>query len=255
MIPVRAVEQDNGQVSVFLEGSGDTLLAGTSAHPLEIGRDADGLARILVDRSGERVDLTDTLRGGALGGYLAARDEHLTSYREQLDLLAATLIEEFNAVHRGAYDQAGDTGRNLFEPDPPGDNAAAAIRVNAEILDDPTKLGTADAAGEPGNNVAVLAMLDLRTAGISGLSGLTFTGYAADVIANVGRDLAAADAATEASEVIVGSLELKRQSVSAVSLDEEAANLARWQQSFEAAARFLQTVNRVTETALNLIPG
>ncbi|HHN75162.1 MAG TPA: hypothetical protein ENK10_08050, partial [Acidobacteria bacterium] len=192
---------------------------------------------------------------GSLGGYLASRDEDLTSYRQQLDTLAASLIEEVNAVHRTAYDQAGVTGRNLFEPDPPGSNPAAAIRVNAEILDDPSKLATANAPGEPGNNEAVLTMLDLRTAGISGLGGLTFTGAAADVIANVGRDLATADAATEASEVIVDSLELKRQSVSAVSLDEEAADLARWQQSFEAAARFLQTVNRITETALNLIPG
>ncbi|HHN74035.1 MAG TPA: flagellar hook-associated protein FlgK, partial [Acidobacteria bacterium] len=179
MIPVRSVEQDNGQISVYLEGSGDTLLAGTSARSLQISRDADGLARILADRSGELVDLTDSLRGGSLGGYLASRDEDLTSYRQQLDTLAASLIEEVNAVHRTAYDQAGVTGRNLFEPDPPGSNPAAAIRVNAEILDDPSKLATANAPGEPGNNEAVLTMLDLRTAGISGLGGLTFTGAAA----------------------------------------------------------------------------
>ena len=52
--------------------------------------------------------------------------------------------------------------------------------------------------------------------------------------------------------MIVDSLEIKRQGTSGVSLDEEAADLARWQQAFESAARFMQTVNEVTQVAINM---
>jgi flagellar hook-associated protein 1 FlgK len=61
-------------------------------------------------------------------------------------------------------------------------------------------------------------------------------------------------ASQQASETIVDSLESKRQSISGVSLDEEAADLARWQQSFDAAARYLQAVNRLTEISLSIAP-
>jgi flagellar hook-associated protein 1 FlgK len=48
---------------------------------------------------------------------------------------------------------------------------------------------------------------------------------------------------------------LKRQSLSGVSLDDEATDLVRWQQSFQAAAQFMRTVNQVTETALSILGG
>jgi flagellar hook-associated protein 1 FlgK len=39
------------------------------------------------------------ITGGALGGYLMARDEILSSYREQLDALAQSIIWEINSIH------------------------------------------------------------------------------------------------------------------------------------------------------------
>jgi polysaccharide pyruvyl transferase WcaK-like protein len=54
-------------------------------------------------------------------------------------------------------------------------------------------------------------------------------------------------------KTIVDSLDSQRQQVSGVSLDEEAANLVRWQQAFQASARFLQTVNAVIESTLQLL--
>lgn len=255
LIPARAVEENNGEIAVFIDGTGDTLVSGSTAHKLEISRDSEGMARVQVSRSGEIVDLTGVIRSGSLGGYLSARDDDLPVYRDQLNQLASNLVTEFNQIHTSGFDRNGDPAGNLFEPDPPGANAAAAIHVNPAIVENSDLFAAADAPGEPGNNTLILQMLDLRTAGVSGLQGLTFTGFAADIIADVGRDRATAEASEEASAVIVDSLEGKRQGISAVSLDEEAANLAKWQQSFDAAARFMQTVNRITETALNLIPG
>ncbi|MBP7146468.1 MAG: flagellar hook-associated protein FlgK [Acidobacteria bacterium] len=253
LVAIRAVEEDDGAVSVFLDGPGDPLLVRLSARPLELRNDSDGLVRIYVSRGGESVDLTSSLRGGELGGYLQVRDTDLAGYRDRLNVLASAVIEQFNQVHAAGFDLDGNGGLNLFEPDPPGDNAAAAIHVNAVVAADARRIAASGVAGEPFNNTNVLALLALREQPIASLGTRSFGDYAADIVAQVGRDSAEGGAAVQASQVILDSLDQMRNARSAVSLDEEAAELIKWQQSFDAAARFMQVVNRVTETALTLL--
>jgi flagellar hook-associated protein 1 FlgK len=254
LVEVRAVEGTDGQVSVYMDSTGDTLLSRTTAHPLQMEFDAQGFRHVTASRGGEVVDLSQKIRSGKIGGYLKARDDDLAGYREQLDTLASAIIDEFNAIHRSGFDLNGDPGMALFQPDPPAAHAAAAIRVNAAIKQDARLLATGDAPGEPGNNKTALALLELREKNLAALSDRSLTDYSADLISAVGTDHASVAASQEASETIVDSLESKRKSISGVSLDEEAADLARWQQSFDAAARYLQAVNRLTEISLSIAP-
>ncbi len=254
LIPVNIVNAENGQVRVSLEEGGHTLVVGTSTQKLIKGQDSEGLMRIQVERAGGLADMTDSIRSGQLGGYLSVRDEDLVSYRSELDRVASALITEFNAVHSSGFDLNGDPGLAFFEPDPPGAHAANAIRVNSLIRADGSLIATSSVAGETGNNEIVLQLGELRSEAIAALNGRSFAEFSADLIASVGQDLGAAEASRDASLVIVDSLETKRQGVKGVSLDEEAAELARWQQSFAAAAKFMQVVNRVTETAFSIFP-
>ncbi len=255
LVAVRTVETSNGTINVHLDETGDTLLSGNSPRPLVLTSNSEGVKRITISRGGESVDLTDRMRGGQLGGLLAVRDHDIPGYRTRLNALAASVITEFNSIHESGYDLNGDAGVNLFEPDPPGSNAASAIQVNDVIETDPRKLAVASAPGAPGKNEIALAMLGLRGAGLSALDSRSMVGFAADILASVGHDVAQSDASREASRAIVDSLDLKRRSMSGVSLDEEAADLVRWQQSFQAAAKFMQTVNQVTETAMSIFGG
>lgn len=253
LVGSRAVENEDGTVSVFLAETGDVLMTGTTPHPLRITETADGLAEVQISRGGEAVNLTNVLGGsGRLGGLLAVRDEQIVGYRATLDQLASTVITEINARHQAGFDLDGNAGLPLFEPDPPGAHPAAAMAVNAVVAQDPRRIAAASAPGEPANNENVLGILELRGEALGVLGGKTLAEYTGQLIASVGRDTAAADASAVASATIVESLELKRQRLSGVNLDEEAADLVRWQRSFEAAARFLQTVNEVSKVALNL---
>ena len=47
-------------------------------------------------------------------------------------------------------------------------------------------------------------------------------------------------------------LERQRESVSGVNIDEEMVDLVRFQQAYEAAARFIDTVNDMTKTLINM---
>jgi flagellar hook-associated protein 1 FlgK len=83
-------------------------------------------------------------------------------------------------------------------------------------------------------------------------AGQSATDYYANMVFKVGNDVATNSAAQDASSLILQQLENQRSSVSGVSLDEEAANLLRYQRAFEAAARVVSTISEVMDTAVNL---
>jgi flagellar hook-associated protein 1 FlgK len=53
----------------------------------------------------------------------------------------------------------------------------------------------------------------------------------------------------------VQQLQNQRNSVSGVSLDEEAANLVQFQRAYQAAARIVNVIDTLTQTAINLGVG
>ncbi|MCW8107583.1 flagellar hook-associated protein FlgK [Alteromonas ponticola] len=71
------------------------------------------------------------------------------------------------------------------------------------------------------------------------------------VVGNVGEKAASADISLEAAEAMKSQSQEWFDSVSGVSLDEEAANLIRFQQSYAAAARILSTAQDMFETILS----
>ncbi|GAB4368053.1 MAG: flagellar hook-associated protein FlgK [Acidobacteriota bacterium] len=253
LVPARVVIDEQGVANVYLTDSGDALVTATGARPLQLGIDGSGMHRVLARRASSGLDVTDLLRGqGELGGLIETRDVHVAAYRSELDRFASALIGEVNARHAAGFDLDGNAGLPLFEPDPPGADAAGTISVNAAILADPRLVAAAGAAGAPGDNRAALALSELRGLDLAGLGGTSLTGFVSELIADVGRDVETASTERDASAAVVQSFEARRAEASGVSLDEEAAQLVLWQRSYEAAARFLQTVDEVTQVALQL---
>ena len=56
----------------------------------------------------------------------------------------------------------------------------------------------------------------------------------------------------EAQDNIVQQLDTLRESVSGVSLDEEAAKMIEFQKAFDASARLIRTADEMFDTVLNL---
>lgn len=104
----------------------------------------------------------------------------------------------------------------------------------------------------PGDNSNALLLFQLSQSGISNLSGATFEGYYRGIVSTVGVDSkAAADSLTYDSNLLF-ELEKKREEISGVSLDEEAANLIRYQRAFEAGARIIKITDELLEMIINL---
>jgi len=102
------------------------------------------------------------------------------------------------------------------------------------------------------NGVNALQMYDLYHDSYDALSGATFEGYYRGIVSNVGVMSKAAMDSLTFDDNMLFELQKKRDELTGVSLDEEAANLIRYQRAFEAGARILTMTDDLLETIINL---
>lgn len=95
------------------------------------------------------------------------------------------------------------------------------------------------------------AMMNLRDAKMFDDSTLT-DGYAG-AIAQIGTRTQSAKFAVELSTTIAGNLERDRTAVSGVNLDEEAARLIQYQQSYQASAKMVQIAQNIFDSLLQTV--
>jgi len=79
-----------------------------------------------------------------------------------------------------------------------------------------------------------------------------FSEIYADVINGLGSLVVQASISRDAQQVLSDEAKANRDDISAVSLDEEAANLLRFQQAYQANAQVIQTANKLFESLLSL---
>lgn len=191
--------------------------------------------------------------GGKLGGILEARDEAISGVLASLDEIAVALINEVNAVHRTGYGRDGSTGLDFF-----AGTTAATIRLSDDVAD-PVKLATAAAdpldpssPTGPGDGTIALKIAQVAERAVLGGGTLTISDQYRNMIGSIGLQAAHAELNEEASKEMVAHLRTRRDQVSGVSLDEEAANMIRYQRAYQAAAKMITVVDQMIETLLTM---
>jgi len=99
------------------------------------------------------------------------------------------------------------------------------------------------------NNGNARAMLELRDAALVG--GRTATDAWSLAMADIGVRVQRGETTAEISDAVAGQNERARSAGSGVNLDEEAARLIQFQQSYQAAAKMLQVAQSLFDTLLN----
>ncbi len=128
---------------------------------------------------------------------------------------------------------------------------AGDIAVNPDLIGNPDRLaaGIGTAAGDAGN---VNRMLSLRGLDLDHLEGNTIEDFYADLVGDIGFKTSAATSELTSQNQLLQQLQAERESTSGVNLDEETVNMLSFQQSYEAAARFISVVQDMTTTLINL---
>lgn len=109
----------------------------------------------------------------------------------------------------------------------------------------------ANSAGQGDNrNLLELAALQDAETLAGGTTG--FQGAYAQMVADIGAQAREVKVNQEAQAVLLERAEEAQQSLSGVNLDEEAANLLRYQQAYQAAGKMIEIASRLFDTVLQL---
>jgi len=127
---------------------------------------------------------------------------------------------------------------------------AKNFAVSTDILEDFNKISTSAVPGEAGNIDILNEILKLRKNSDMFSEGAP-EDYMKSLVAGLGVDSQQAVNYESNQKVIVNQLANRRLSVSGVSIDEELANLVRYQQAYNAAARMIRTMGEIYETLIN----
>ena len=122
---------------------------------------------------------------------------------------------------------------------------------NVAIIDTQKIAASSSNLTLPGDNTNALSMFQLSQSGISDLSGATLNGYYSGIVSNVGINSKAASDGLTYDDNLLTELKNKREELSGVSLDEEAANLIKYQRAFEAGAKILTITDGLLDTIIN----
>jgi len=97
----------------------------------------------------------------------------------------------------------------------------------------------------PANNLNALAIRDVSMSEIKALDNSSFNGYYQQLVAEVGITSRSIQQDYSFYESAVNQLQEKRDNISAVSLDEEMANLIKFQHSFTAASKLIKAADEM----------
>jgi flagellar hook-associated protein 1 FlgK len=173
-------------------------------------------------------NISASISGGRLTVSTDSNDVEISFSQDSSGVLAALGI---NGFFTGA--DGGDIAVN------------EAIRINPELL-------AAAKNGERGDNQTALAIAGLESASLASLGGATLKATYETIVNGLATTASSAKANAEAAATVRQTLEAQRESLSGVSLDEEAVNLIKQQRAFQGAAKLIATVNEMMETMLNL---
>lgn len=255
----------NGKIDVSI--SGVKLVEGNTANSFTVNPQ-DGGARIAGNlvglKGGEIKGLIETL------GYMDASGTtigRIPELRTSINLLATTIADSMNAIH------AGDNARNLDDVQARSENPNAPLEkllffvdkddptqppkdagniiINPVLVDYPAKVAAAasDNIGD-GSNATLMSDVFFQRMDIGG-TNTTIGDFYKKVIGQLGTDVQETQLSSENATAVVQMVDNRRQSVSGVSIDEEMTNMVRYQQAYNAAARYVSAVNDLLNTLIN----
>lgn len=220
---VSRINDSNGEVKAYLDRNNNLVLKATTAQAQE---NPDFVIRHVEDSGMFLTGYAGILNGsGAAGAYDFNRAD---------------------AVNNLAGAQFAVT---------PMVNPSAYITVNPAIKSDVMSVaaGFTDASGgiAAGDGKAALEIASIRNTQVMIGRNRTFDDYFADTVTNVGLKGEQAETQTKNQNAIMADLRNMRDSISGVNIDEELADIIKFQHGYNAAASFIKTWNEMLDTIIN----
>jgi flagellar hook-associated protein 1 FlgK len=228
----------------------------------------DGVTLYLREIGVANLDLRPIVTSGKLKGLLEVRDGTIDSLLADMNKLAHTLATETNQIHRNGYGLDGETGRNFFthfsSPDPniPYKDYIKNMSVNDVIKSNVEKIAAADGTIEhptdrlrtyngDGDGSIAIKVAQLKFENFFNEGKSNFNDFYNEIVTGVATTSSRYEREKEYSNSLMTQLDAKRAELSGVSLDEELANLIKFQHAYNAAAKVITITDEMLDKVIN----
>lgn len=231
----------SGGSNMIISVGGRVLVQGNYAAKTSVGVGPTGWSQIVWSEDNSPLPVN----GGELKGLTDVRDTLAAGYMASLDTITQAIVARVNAIHVTGFDMNGNPAGDFFT----AGTGASNVTVNSALLAAPSGVAASGAAGEPGNNSVANAMAGVRGEALVG--GQTArTAYTA-LVTQIGSHARESAMRTSLHEVSLKQRKMQRESIAGVSIDEEMANMMKFQQAYNAAARIFTVMNEMLDTIIN----
>ena len=128
-------------------------------------------------------------------------------------------------------------------------NGASGLGV---AITDPAKFAAAGQTGAVGDNSNALLLAKLQTTNTLGNGTTTIQGAYSQLVSDVGNKTRELGVTSSAADNLLSEATNSQQSRSGVNLDEEATNLLRYQQAYQAAGKVMQIASQLFDVLLTI---
>jgi flagellar hook-associated protein 1 FlgK len=190
---------------------------------------------------------------GSIRGAIEAKTGAVQDLRDDLNLLVQQMVETVNTTYKNGYTGPAGTG-NFFAVDttaPIDPVSAANFALDASVTATSLRSTNTGAAGgrDIADALAALATKEFSTPA-NFING-TFSGFYTATVITFGQAASTATTRLEEQTSIETLVRDQRDAVSGVSLDEELADLIKFQRAFQASSRVFQTIDNLLDVVVN----
>ena len=241
---IKVTSDSVGRTTVQLgSGSGVPFVGIAQYNAVSYDRDNAGDVSFKV-QNGAGFTVLDP-SGGALAGYIEGAQK-TNAARDSIEAIATDFTTKINDQHKLGYDSNGDLGQALFVTG----TRATDVSLNSAVTYDKVAAAGEDTAN-PGTSRGSRDATNLAAFSTLRMTGQFETKVTGVVTANAAQ-LKQRNTIAEAQTAIRAGAETAVSSASGVNLDEEAIDLMRFQQAYQASSRAIQVARDTLQTILDI---
>jgi flagellar hook-associated protein 1 FlgK len=228
-----------------------------------------GGAYAIVFKDKSSLDISSKFKVGKLGSLIKVRDEDIFQLQKEIDSIAFNFSNAVNSIHKQGYinkpltldpetgtysskDGKPVTEINFFKPVDQVQNAANYITLSEEVNSDLSNIASALVPNSPGDNRISIAISKLGQAKIMNDGTTTLEEAYLKSIGRVGVQTGKTRLDLDHEEALMAQTKSLKERITGVSIDEEAANLVRYQHAYEASAKVLKTAEEMFQTVIDI---
>lgn len=254
---------DGSSFNIAVEGL--QVVSGDSSTPLTAVPSASsgGYYSIKWGKSMESLNIS----GGSIKALIESRDQLIDGFRDRLNEFVKGVTKEINTLHYSGFGNMDANPRYMFVDKATNTANATTVVDLSNIAFNPVleEVNHIAASGSPfpGNyednknalKISEWRLKDVFTNTTYDVANgkLNFDEFYRGIITDIGLEGNKAANAADAQGLLVEQVEYKRQSLMAVSLDEEMSNLIKYEHSYNAAARIVNAMDEMIEAVVNKV--